>query len=51
MSKHNMLLLPTRRAKENLEQALEISKKKADDAFEDVARLKYKIRKLKQEYT
>ena len=34
-----MILLTTRHTKEKLEQALELSKKKENNGFEDVARL------------
>ena len=44
-----MILLTTRRTKEKLEQALDLSKKKANDAFEDVARLEGEVGKIKQE--
>ena len=44
-----MILLTTRRTKEKLEQALELAKKKKNDAFEDVARLEEEVRKLKSE--
>ena len=49
VSKHKMILLTTRRTKENLERALEISKQKANDTFEDVDRLEGEVGKLKQE--
>ena len=49
MSKHKIILLTTRRTKKKLEQYLELSKKKANDAFEDVARLEGEVGKLKQE--
>ena len=44
-----MILLTTRRTKEKLEQALELSKKKANYAFEDVARLELEVGKINQE--
>ena len=44
-----MILLTTRRRKEKLERALELSKKKANDALKDVARLEGEIRKIKPE--
>ena len=37
VSKHKIILLTTRRTKEKLELDLELSKKKANDVFEDVA--------------
>ena len=49
MSKHKMILLTTRRRKEKLERALDLSKKKANYAFEYVARLEGEVGKLKQE--
>ena len=49
VSKHKIILLITRRTKENLERYLDLSKKKANDAFEDVARLEGELGKLKQE--
>ena len=45
----SMILLTTRRTKEKLEQALDLSKKKTNDAFEDVARIEEEVRKLKSE--
>ena len=39
VSKHKMILLTIRCTKEKLERALDISKKKADDAFKYVASL------------
>ena len=44
-----MILLTTRSTKEKLEQALEISKKKANYAFEDVARLELEVGNINQE--
>ena len=44
-----MILLTTRRTKEKLEQALDISKKMANDTFEDVAILEGEVWKLKPE--
>ena len=49
MSKHKIILLTTRGTKENLERALELSKEKANDDFEDVARLEGEVQKLKPE--
>ena len=49
VSKHKMVLLSTRRIKEKLEQALELSKKKSNDTFEDVARIEGEVGKLKPE--
>ena len=51
VSKHKMVLLSTRRIKEKLEQALELSKKKSNDTFEDVVRSKGEVGKLKPEAT
>ena len=51
VSNNNMILLTTRRTTENLEQALDISKKEADDALEYVARIEEKNSKTKQEST
>ena len=39
-----MILLNTRRTKEKLEQYLELSNKKANDAFEDMDRLEGRVR-------
>ena len=47
VSKHKMILLTTRRTKEKLERAFDLSKKKSNDAFEDVARLEGEVGKLK----
>ena len=44
-----MILLTTRRTKEKLERALELSKKKENYTFEDVARLEIEVGKLKPE--
>ena len=44
-----MILLTTRRTKEKLERALELSKKNTNDAFEGVARLEGEVGKLKKE--
>ena len=49
VSKNKMILLTTRRTKEKLEWALEISKKKKNDTFEDVARLGGELGNLKPE--
>ena len=49
VSKHKMILLTTRRTKEKLERALELSNKKANDAFEGVASLEGELGNLKQE--
>ena len=49
VSKHKIILLTTRRTKEKLERALEISKKKENDTFEDVVRLEGEVGKLKPE--
>ena len=44
-----MVLLTTRRTKEKLERAFDISNKNANDAFEDVDRLEGEVGKLKPE--
>ena len=44
-----MILLTTSRTKAKLEQALELSKKKANDTFEVVAMLEVEVGKLKPE--
>ena len=44
-----MILLTKRRTNKKLERALELSKKKANDAFEDVARVEGEVGKLKQQ--
>ena len=44
-----MVLLTTRRTKKKLEWALELSKKKANNVFEDVARLVWEVRKINPE--
>ena len=44
-----MILLATRRTKEKLEQALELSNKRENDAFEDVDSLEGEVGKLKPE--
>ena len=44
-----MILLTTSHTKEKLEQALELSKKKANDTFEDVVRIEGELGKLKPE--
>ena len=44
-----MMLLTTRRTDEKLERALELSKKKANDTFEDVVRLEGEVGELKPE--
>ena len=49
VSKNKMILLTTRRTKEKLERALELSKKNTNDAFEGVARLEGELGKLKKE--
>ena len=46
-----MILLTTRVTKEKLERALEPSKKKSNDTFEDVVRSKGEVGKLKPEAT
>ena len=43
VSKNNMILLTTRSTKKTLELALDIPKKKSDDAFEDLDRLDVKL--------
>ena len=47
MSKHKIILLTARQTKENLERALELSKKKENDVFEDV--VEEEVGKLKPE--
>ena len=49
MPKHKMILLTTRHTKEKLELALEVSKKKANYAFEDVDTLEGELVELNQE--
>ena len=51
MSKHKKKLLTTIRTQVNLEQALEISKKKGNCAFEDVARLEKEVGSSKKRQT
>ena len=47
--KQNMVLLTTSCTKEKLKRALDLSKKKANDTFEDVARLEGEVGNLKPE--
>ena len=49
MSKHKIILLTISCTKEKIERALELSKKKANDAFEDVAILEGEVLKLNSE--